>query len=241
MHIPDNFLDTKTWATAAVVSTAAIGGAVRSIRHKSEEEMARAIPMMGAMGAFVFAAMMINFPVPGGTSGHLVGAALLAITLGLAPSIVVLSVVVILQALLFQDGGLVVMGANVFNMAVIAPLAGAGVYYTLRRVFPRHGSWAELASAWFSVMAAAAAAAVELAVSGTVPWIVVLPAMLGWHALIGVGEAAITLSALRLINRAGILPQANGTAPTGAGKRVEALAMVPAGLPADREEVDRIA
>lgn len=204
MHIPDNFLDTKTWATAAVVSTGAIGGAVRAIRRRSEEETAKAIPMMGAMGAFIFAAQMINFPVPGGTSGHLIGAALLASTLGLAPSIIVMSVVVILQALLFQDGGLLVMGANILNMAVIAPLTAAGVYHAFLRIFPRPRAVSELASAWFSVMAAAAAASVELAVSGTIPWVVVLPAMLGWHALIGVGEAAITFSALRLIHRAGI-------------------------------------
>ena len=204
MHIPDNFLDTKTWATASVISVAAIGGAVRSIKHKSEEETAKAIPMMGAMGAFIFAAQMINFPVPGATSGHLVGAALLAITLGLAPSIIVLSVVVVLQALLFQDGGLVVMGANILNMAVLAPLAAAGAYHVVRRIFPHKLGMAEWAASWISVMVSAVAVAVELAVSGTVTWVVVLPAILGWHALIGIGEAAITYAALRLIRRAGV-------------------------------------
>lgn len=203
MHIPDNFLDTKTWATASMLSVTAIGGAVRSIQRQTEEATAKAIPMMGAMGAFVFAAQMINFPVPGATSGHLVGAALLAITLGLAPSIIVLSVVVVLQALLFQDGGLVVMGANILNMAVIAPLTATAVYYVCRRVWRAHPSAAELAASWSSVMAAAAAVGVELAISGTAAWTVVLPVILVWHALIGVGEAAITFSALRLIRRAG--------------------------------------
>src|ERR1017187_4320841 len=121
MHIPDGFLSPPVWAAFDVLSVPAVGLMARGARRHMED---RKIPLLGVMGAFVFAAQMINFPVGLGTSGHLVGGTLLAITLGPAAAAIVMTAIVALQAFIFQDGGIVTLGANVINMAVIGVLAG---------------------------------------------------------------------------------------------------------------------
>src|SRR5215472_4665821 len=126
MHIPDNFLSTPVWAALDGVSIAAIG---LTIRRAGRELPDTRIPLLGVMGAFVFAAQMINFPVGPGTSGHLVGGALLACTLGPAAASVVMAAIVAIQALVFQDGGVLALGPNVINMAVIGVLAGYLPYH----------------------------------------------------------------------------------------------------------------
>jgi cobalt/nickel transport system permease protein len=144
---------------------------------------------------------MINFPVLGGTSGHLLGGFLAAMLLGPAPAVVVMTTIFTVQCLLFQDGGLTALGANVFNMGIIGSVGGYGLYQALRRL--RVGDRPAVAiAAWLSVMGGAAAASLELGLSGRIPLHVVLPAMLGVHALIGVGEALITLGALALLKQA---------------------------------------
>jgi cobalt/nickel transport system permease protein len=154
---------------------------------------------MGVMAAFIFAAQMINFPVAGGTSGHLLGGALAAIALGPWAGMLVMTAVIAVQALLFQDGGLLVMGANILNMGLITAAIGYGLY----RGVPTGNRTVKLAvagvAAWLSVMAGALFTSLQLWLSGTSPLQVVIPAMLTVHALIGVGEALITVAALTFI------------------------------------------
>src|SRR5213596_3740469 len=120
MHIPDNFLSTPVWATLDVVSAAGFGVIARHAGRRMDDSR---IPLLGVMGAFVFAAQMINFPVGVGTSGHLIGSALLAYTLGPAPAVIVMTAILAVQALIFQDGGVLALGANVFNMAFAGLIA----------------------------------------------------------------------------------------------------------------------
>src|ERR1700690_259695 len=128
MHIPDGFLSPPVWATLDVAAVGAVALAGRRAQEEFETSDGRRIPLLGVMGAFVFAAQMINFPVGAGTSGHLVGGALLAITLGPGAAAIVMTAILILQAFVFQDGGIVVLGANICNMAVAGVLAGYAPY-----------------------------------------------------------------------------------------------------------------
>lgn len=198
MHIPDGFLDTKVWATMGVVSAGTVAYATKQVNKKLGE---RQIPLMGVMGAFIFAAQMINFPVAGGTSGHFLGGTLAAILLGPWSAVLVMTANFIVQCLLFQDGGLTALGANVFNMGILGCLAGYGIYQVIAKVVGgRRGMLVGGAvAAWCSVMLAATTTSLGLGLSGTVPLKIVLPAMLGVHALIGIGEGLITVMALSYI------------------------------------------
>jgi cobalt/nickel transport system permease protein len=199
MHIPDGFVNVGT----AVVTYAASAGVVGySVRRTNQALQEREVPLMGVMAAFVFAAQMINFPVAGGTSGHLLGGALVAILLGPWAGSLIITAVLIVQALLFQDGGILALGANVFNMAVVGVWTGYLSYTFLRRVLRGASSmWiAGFIASWLSVFLASAFASLELGVSGTYPFGVVLPAMLSVHALIGIGEGLITTAVLALVN-----------------------------------------
>jgi cobalt/nickel transport system permease protein len=202
LHAPDGFLSVPValamWAIAAVV----IALSVRRIGSSFDE---RAAPLMGVTAAFIFAAQMINFPVLGGTSGHLLGAVLAAILLGPWAATLVMASVIAVQGLVFQDGGLLAMGANIVNMGLVGTIGGYAIYRTLTRLLggeERARMPAAAVAAWSAVMLGAAVTSIELVVSGTTTLAVVLPAMLGTHALIGVGEALITVSALALIHNA---------------------------------------
>lgn len=202
LHIPDGFVSAPVAAGGWVLAAAAIALAARRADRNLDE---RAAPLMGVMAAFIFAGQMVNFPVAGGTSGHLVGGALAAILLGPWAAIIVMTAVVALQALLFQDGGLAALGVNTMNMAVLSVLVGWGVYRALqplRSLHPVVPAVAAFAAAWLSVEAAAVATTLQLAASATSPLAVALPAMVGVHALIGVGEGLITLGALGLVRAA---------------------------------------
>jgi cobalt/nickel transport system permease protein len=159
------------------------------------------VPLMGVMAAFIFAGQMLNFPVMGGTSGHLIGGALAAILLGPWAAILVVSAVVGVQALVFQDGGLVVLGVNILNMSVISCMAGYGVFKLTGSVGTSTSTLLirGFVAALVSVELAAVATALQLALSGTSPLAVALPAMVGVHALIGIGEGLITVGALAFI------------------------------------------
>jgi len=200
MHIPDGFLDTRTIIATTALSTAGVGVALQQVRTRVE---ARRAPLIGLAAAFVFAAQMLNFPVAAGTSGHLMGAVLASVLLGPAAGVLVMTAVLVVQCLLFADGGLLVLGANVFNMAVIGPLGGYGIYRLLR--FFLHGTRGMVAAAacaaWASTVLAATCCAGELAWSGTVDWHAAFPAMANVHMLIGVGEGAITGLVLAAIAR----------------------------------------
>ena len=191
MHIPDGFLDAKTAAAAAVLSTAGLGYALYQLRRDLPP---RRVPLLGLSAAFVFAAQMVNFPVIGGTSGHLIGAVLVAALLGTPAAVMVITTVLVAQCFLFADGGVTALGANVFNMAIVAPVVGIAVYRAVQRLLPGvRGRVAALAFAgWCSTVVAAVACAGQLAWSGTVAWSVAFPAMMGIHMLIGLGEGAIS-------------------------------------------------
>jgi cobalt/nickel transport system permease protein len=163
MHIPDGFLSPPVWATLDVVAVPAIALAARRAQSELESPDDRRIPLLGVMGAFVFAAQMINFPVGLGTSGHLVGGALMAITLGPWAASIVMTAILILQAFIFQDGGIVVLGANVFNMALAGVLAGYLPYRFWGR--GRTRGFAIFAGGVLSVAVSACLAMTELLVS----------------------------------------------------------------------------
>ena len=196
LHIPDGFLSFIVSMICWVITAITISVAV-SRSNKSFGE--RQIPLMGIMAAFIFAAQMINFPVAGGTSGHLLGGALAAITLGPWAGMLVMTAVIAVQALLIQDGGLMVMGANILNMGLITAAIGYGLYRgasTGSRVVKLTVAGV---AAWLSVMAGALFTSLQLWLSGTSQLQVVIPAMLAVHALIGIGEALITVAALTFI------------------------------------------
>jgi cobalt/nickel transport system permease protein len=216
LHIPDGFLSLIvsliSWAIASVVLATAVSRTNKSLGEKQ-------VPLMGVMAAFIFAAQMINFPVAGGTSGHLLGGALAAIMLGPWAGMLVMTAVIAVQALLFQDGGLLVMGANILNMGLITAMIGYGLY----RGVSTASRGAKLAvagfAAWLSVMAGALATALQLWLSGTSNLQTVAIAMLGLHALIGVGEALITVAALAFIfqTRPDLLDETSASAQGGRG------------------------
>ena len=184
-----------------VLAALFIGIAIRQTNRDLNE---RIVPMMGVMAAFIFAAQMLNFPVAGGTSGHLVGGALAAIVLGPWAAILVMTAVVGLQALLFQDGGLVVLGINLLNMSIVSVLAGYAAYWLSRKLGTtfKHLLIGAFIAAWLSVVASATTTALQLGISGTTPLALALPAMIGVHMLIGIGEALITVFALSFIRAA---------------------------------------
>jgi cobalt/nickel transport system permease protein len=160
------------------------------------------VPMMGVLAAFIFAAQMLNFPVAGGTSGHFVGAALAAIILGPWSTVLIMSCVLMVQCLIFQDGGLLALGANILNMGVIAVFVS---YFTYKGIFAaiRGSKTGRLVAAgvgaWISVVVSALACAAELSISGTAPWQIAIPAMGIVHMAIGVGEGLITVAVVALV------------------------------------------
>jgi cobalt/nickel transport system permease protein len=196
MHIPDGFLSLTVsiicWVITALILSVAISRSNKSLGE-------RQVPLMGVMAAFIFAAQMINFPVAGGTSGHLLGGALAAITLGPWAGMLVMTAVITVQGLLFQDGGLLVMGANILNMGLITAAIGYGLYRGASMGNRTLKLTVAGVAAWLSVMAAALFTSLQLWLSGTSQLQIVIPAMLTVHALIGLGEALITVAALTFI------------------------------------------
>jgi cobalt/nickel transport system permease protein len=216
LHIPDGFLSPVVALICWGVAIAVIAMAIRKTNHALGQKQ---VPLMGIMAAFIFAAQMINFPVAGGTSGHLLGGALAAIVLGPWPAVLVMTAVIAVQGLLFQDGGLLVMGANILNMGILTIAVGYGLY----RLAANRGKALKLVvaglAAWLSVMTAALATSLELWLSGTVGLEIVIPAMMSVHALIGIGEALITVAALAFIIqvRPDLLPGEEETVKGGMG------------------------
>jgi cobalt/nickel transport system permease protein len=192
MHIPDGFVNAPTAVATGLLGAGGLAVALNRIRAKLPS---RRIPLLGLAAAFIFAGQMLNFPVAGGTSGHLIGAVLAAALLGPSAAVLVMSAVLILQCFMFADGGLTALGANVFNMGIVAVWVGYGVYALIRRWTggsPRGTLLAVAFASWCSTVMASIACAGELASSGTVAWGVAFPAMAGVHMLIGIGEALIT-------------------------------------------------
>lgn len=201
MHIPDGFLSPPVWASGWAAAAAFLSWSVNKTRQLLQEKM---VPLMGVMCAFIFAAQMLNFPIMGGTSGHLLGGVLAAVLLGPWAASLVLACVLVVQCLVFQDGGLFALGANIFNMAVIGTLGGYGLFRVIFRLMPSSRGFAAAVAvaAWFSVVLASASCAVELAISGTARFESVFVAMAGVHALIGIGEAFITTLVVEFVVKA---------------------------------------
>lgn len=216
MHIPDGFLSVVTSIVCWIITAGVVSLAI-SKTNKSLGE--RQIPLMGVMAAFIFAAQMINFPVAGGTSGHLLGGALAAIVLGPWAGMLVMTSVIAVQALLFQDGGLLVMGANILNMGLATAAVGYGLYRSAVGSSKPVKLGVAGVAAWLSVMTGALLTSLQLWLSGTSDLQIVIPAMLGVHALIGLGEALITVSALAFIlqTRPDLLGEGSESAKGGRG------------------------
>lgn len=199
MHIPDGFLSVAVSIVLWALSVVAI---VLALRIVSRDLGERDIPMMGVLAAAIFAGQMLNFSVTGGTSGHLLGAALATIILGPWPAVLVMTSVVGIQALIFQDGGLLALGANLFTMAVIGPAVSYFVYSTIQKIAAGK-KWGIFAGGFLagciSVIIASLAVALMLAISGTSPANIAVPAMAGIHLLIGIGEGLITTGALAFL------------------------------------------
>lgn len=200
MHIPDGFLSTGTWVSAWLISISGIGLCLKKTTQTLKDRM---IPLMGVMSAFIFAAQMLNFPVIGGTSGHLLGGVLASVLLGPYAAAVVLTCVLTVQCLIFQDGGLTALGANILNMALIATIGGYFIYRAIVKIRGKKKGIipAVFVAAWLSVVFSAISCAVELALSGTSAFKIVIPVMAGVHALIGIGEGIITTLVIGFVQK----------------------------------------
>ena len=198
MHVPDGFLNAGTSVATGAISLGAVGVSLRHARHQLKEKM---VPLAGITAAFVFAAQMFNFPVAAGTTGHLLGGALAAILLGPAAGAVVVTIVVVVQAIAFADGGLTAIGTNVLLIAIVPAYGGYALFTLFRRVLPRSSGGVVAATGlagWLSVVLAAATFALLWLFGGTVPvpFDTVFGAMVGVHLLIGLGEGIISALAM---------------------------------------------
>ncbi|HML50782.1 MAG TPA: energy-coupling factor ABC transporter permease [Propionicimonas sp.] len=201
MHVPDGFLNLPTSAATAVVAAAGVGLAVRGARRELDE---RTAPLAGLTAAFIFAAQMLNFPVAAGTSGHLLGGALAAILVGPWTATLCVTVVLIVQAFLFADGGITALGTNITLMALVGVWVGWAVFRLAMKVLPKKLATVPIAGAvggFVSVPVAALTFAGLFAFGGTVPIPAgtVALAMGGIHILIGIGEAFITAAVLAAV------------------------------------------
>lgn len=226
LHIPDGFLSIYVAIVFWAVSLMLVVYALKRVNRDVGEKQA---PLMGVLAAAIFAGQMLNFAVAGGTSGHMLGATLATILLGPWAAILVMTCVVGVQALIFQDGGLLALGANIFNMAIIGVSVSYFVYRTIQRLAGGK-SWGlyvgGFAAAWLAVFVASLATALELAISGTSPANIALPAMGAVHALIGIGEGLITVGALAFL--AAVRPDLvkRGSADVPAGRVVWLVGLV---------------
>ncbi|WOX10269.1 energy-coupling factor ABC transporter permease [Streptomyces sp. N50] len=194
MHVPDGFIDAPVSAATGVVAAAAIAVSLRGARRELDE---RTAPLAGLVAAFIFAVQMLNFPVAAGTSGHLLGGALAAILVGPYTGVLCVSVVLLMQGILFADGGLTALGVNITDMAITTTVVAYAVFRGLVKVLPRTRrsiTAASFLAALLSVPAAALVFTLLYSLGGTtdVSLTKVATAMIGVHVLIGIGEAAIT-------------------------------------------------
>ena len=199
LHIPDGFLSA---GVAAACGLLAIGAVAYGLRVANVELDEARVPLLGVLAAFIFAAQMLNFPIAGGTSGHFLGATLAAVLLGPWLACLVMAVVLVVQAFAFADGGISALGANILNMGVLGALLAGFLVAGAMKALP-HTRVAFLGVvgvvSWLAVMAGAGATSLELAMSDTVPLATSLPAMLGVHTLIGIGEAVISVAAVAAV------------------------------------------
>lgn len=201
MHIPDGFIDIPTSAAFAAIAAGAIAVSIKGAKSSLDDKTA---PLAGLTATFIFAVQMLNFPVAAGTSGHLLGAALATVLVGPYAATLAISIVLLLQSLLFADGGLSALGLNIFNMSIIGVWVSFAIFHLFKRILPKTKISLIAAAgiaALISVPAAAAGFVVQYAIGATAPFSVssVLAAMVGTHILIGIGESIITIFAVGAI------------------------------------------
>ena len=194
MHVPDGFLDASTSLATGAVAVVGVAAALRGARRELDD---RTAPVAGLVATFVFAGQMMNFPVGAGTSGHLLGGALAAVLAGPWTAVLCISVVLLVQSLFMADGGITALGTNITLMALVGVGVGWLVFCLARAVLPKRLGSVPIAAgiaALLSVPAAAAVFTLMFAVGGVAPidTATVLTAMIGWHVVIGIGEALIT-------------------------------------------------
>ncbi len=193
MHIPDGLMDPTVLVIGWLVALPVVAYAIYKVSKTIDE---KTVPFMAVLAAGIFVAQMLNFPVGGGTTGHLVGATLACILLGVYGSVMVMTVILVIQCLMFGDGGITALGLNLLNMAVIAPFATFFVIKLLKR---QNQYVSTFTASWIAVFFASTACALQLAFSYSlsggeygIEGIISIPAMMGWHALIGIGEGLVT-------------------------------------------------
>lgn len=192
MHIPDGLLSSPVLVTGAVLSAGILSVSVKKTREEFDQ---KSIPTMGVMAAFIFAAQMLNFPIIGGASGHLIGGALSAILFGFWPATIIMTTIVAIQAIIFGDGGISVLGVNFLNMAIIAPGLAASTYHFFRKIkIPQQVGI--FTAGFISVVGTAFVGALEIGISNVASYSEAIVLMVGWQLLIGVGEGLITMSIL---------------------------------------------
>ena len=194
MHIPDGFINAPTSLAAGAVAAGGVGVSLRRAAETLQEKQA---PLAGLVAAYIFAVQMLNFPVAAGTSGHLLGGALAAVLVGPWAGALCVSVVLLVQGLLFADGGLSALGLNIVNMALVTAWGGYAVFLLLRRALPATKTSVTVSAgvaAGISVVLASLAFVVEYAIGGNGGALVgtVFAAMVGVHTLIGIGEGIVT-------------------------------------------------
>jgi cobalt/nickel transport system permease protein len=194
MHIPDGFIDGRTSMAGAVVAAGLVGVSIKKAARDLDD---REIPLAGLVAAYLFALQMLNFPVAGGTSGHLLGGCLAAVLVGPWVGSLCMAVVFLVQALVFADGGLTALGLNIIVMGYVTCFVGYGIFLLLRKVLPATRSAVTVSAAvaaWFGVIASSLVFVLYYALGGageaSVP--TVAAAMVGVHALVGIGEAVLT-------------------------------------------------
>lgn len=209
MHIPDGFLDLPLIAVTFAITI--VFWIIASLKFKGSIGE-KQVPLLALVTAGVFAAQMVNFPIVGGTSGHLVGATLISILFGPYAAIVSITIILLIQGFVFGDGGLTALGANVLNMGIVAAFSGYLIYKAITRL--HRGTGVALASAfvasWVSIVLGAFVCGLEIGFSSIFPYGigVTVPVMVGWHVIIGLGEGIITVLILASLMRSqpGIVP-----------------------------------
>lgn len=201
MHIPDGLLSLPVALATYAITVVVIAYSLRKLRDFPEDR----VPLLGLLGAGIFAAQMVNFPIVGGVSGHLLGAVLLSVLVGPYAAVVVMSAVLLVQTLLFGDGGVTAIGANILNMGILGAFLGHAMYTKLKGISE---SLSIGLASWLAVVLGAALASVEIGLSHSIPFTRVLTLMVGYHALIGIGEAVITLFVVKALKAK--LPEVGG-------------------------------
>ena len=223
MHIPDGMLDAKTFTTLWAGGAGGIGYASWWIRKNLD---ASKVVLMAVLAALIFGLQMLNFPIAAGTSGHFAGGALAGILLGAWPASIVMSAVLLVQALFFGDGGITTLGANIVNMGIIAPFTGVLIYRLFQRLKSNYASKiiGAFTGAFLAVVASSVLVALELWISNRAQFFAALSAMVFWHALIGIAEAFVTAGIIAYIAK--VRPQLLDSEPSQGRTSLKSVSVV---------------